>query len=187
MASNNHVKKARQGVTYVLARGVSRGGLKPEEIGVELSRIYAEKGELKTKTVVDEARPDGAVLHPVFEWQDSIAGEKYREWQARDLIRSIQIVNKATNVAAHVYVNVPSPTAKEKAGTYEPVSVVVNNPDKFVRALSSAQARLDAAQGAIDELRSAGKESDISADRMAALSIAAMALQTARDAVSSIH
>jgi hypothetical protein len=187
MASNNRVKKAKQGVTYVLARGVSRGGLKAEEIGEELSRIYAERGELKTKTVVDEARPEGAVLHPVFEWQDSIAGEKYREWQARDLIRSIQIVNKETKAPTHVYVNVPSPMAKDKAGTYEPISVVVNNPDKFVRALSAAQTRLDAAQRAIDDLRSAGTESDISADRMAALSIAAMALQTARDAVSSIH
>jgi hypothetical protein len=57
----------------------------------ELTAIYRKRGELTPQSVVDEARPDGAPLHSRFEWDDSIAGEKYRIVQAQHLIRAVKI------------------------------------------------------------------------------------------------
>jgi hypothetical protein len=57
----------------------------------ELTAIYRKNGELTPQSVVDEARPETAPLHSRFEWDDSIAGEKYRIVQAQQLIRSVRI------------------------------------------------------------------------------------------------
>ena len=69
-----------------------RGKIDPQIAGEELERIRKRDGCVKTKIVVDEARPEKAPLHPEFEWNDSQAAELYRENQAMRLIRSIRIV-----------------------------------------------------------------------------------------------
>lgn len=56
-----------------------------------LTNHYKKYGELNPQIVVDEARPQGAPLHDRFEWDDEIAGEKYRLVQAQQMIRSVQI------------------------------------------------------------------------------------------------
>jgi hypothetical protein len=57
----------------------------------ELTAIYRKRGELTPQSVVDEARPEGAPLHSRFEWDNDIAGEKYRIVQAQQLIRAVKI------------------------------------------------------------------------------------------------
>ena len=58
----------------------------------QLQTIYDQRGELTPRLVVDEARDDDHPLHTRFEWDDSVAGEKYRHVQAQQLIRSVRIV-----------------------------------------------------------------------------------------------
>ena len=57
-----------------------------------LSAIYETHGLLTPKVVVNEARSPSHPLHDRFEWDDSVAGEKYREQQAAELIRSVKVV-----------------------------------------------------------------------------------------------
>jgi len=57
-----------------------------------LQAIYDERGKLTAPLVVAEARDPEHPLHSRFEWDDSVAGERYREVQARELIRSQRIV-----------------------------------------------------------------------------------------------
>lgn len=186
--ANRRVAAAKKAV-FALRGRASVGGVKPHEIGSELARIYEEHGAITTKAVVNAARPEVAPLHPAFEWDDNKAGEAYREYQARNLIRMVEIVKtddagEAKQVQA--YAHIPSQT-KERSGSYEPISVIVNQPDKFVIALSALQSRVDSAKSALDDLKAAAEESTISADRMTSLTIAAMAMQTARDAVLRIQ
>jgi hypothetical protein len=51
-----------------------------------LESIRDESGTLSPRLVVDAARDPQHVLHNRFEWDDSIAGEKYRISQARELL-----------------------------------------------------------------------------------------------------
>jgi hypothetical protein len=54
----------------------------------ELERIMASHdGMLYPKDVVDFARDESTELHKRFEWDDDVAGENYRIWQARQIIR----------------------------------------------------------------------------------------------------
>ena len=57
----------------------------------ELTAIYRKNGELTPQSVVDEARQEGAPLHSRFEWNNDIAGDKYRIVQAQQLIRAVKI------------------------------------------------------------------------------------------------
>lgn len=52
-----------------------------------LEAIRIKHGDLNDLIVVDEARDPKHPLHHRFEWDDSIAGERYRLSQARELLR----------------------------------------------------------------------------------------------------
>ncbi|RPH38323.1 hypothetical protein EHM92_00130 [bacterium] len=53
----------------------------------ELKRIADEhEGKLLPGDIVDEARNTRSPLHSKFEWDDTEAAERYRLWQARQLI-----------------------------------------------------------------------------------------------------
>lgn len=61
--------------------------------GEELERIRVfNNGRLDSKAVVDASRPKTAPLHPVFEWNDKKAAEKWRMDQASHMIRHIDVV-----------------------------------------------------------------------------------------------
>jgi hypothetical protein len=57
----------------------------------QLQTIYDERGELTPQVVLDVARDDAHALHARFEWDDAVAGEKYRLVQAHELIRSVKV------------------------------------------------------------------------------------------------
>ena len=65
-------------------------------VGETLEQIEARSGALHPGAVVDEARPNASPLHPLFEWDDSNAAEKYRLHQARQVISSV-VVSRVDN------------------------------------------------------------------------------------------
>lgn len=77
-------------------RFVGREGRFSDEVaqvyGEELERIRTDHGKITTKIIVEESRSSSNVLHDCFEWDDSVAGEKWREQQANDIIRNVMEV-----------------------------------------------------------------------------------------------
>lgn len=49
------------------------------------------------KEIVDKARDESTELHSMFEWNDDIAAEKYRETQAHRIVCSLSIVKVGLN------------------------------------------------------------------------------------------
>lgn len=65
----------------------------PVTISDELREIQSlHGGSLRPRHVVEYARNPETLLHSKFEWDDSIAGQQYRLWQARQVIRLELIV-----------------------------------------------------------------------------------------------
>jgi hypothetical protein len=56
----------------------------------ELRRIEKKYGYVAPWMLVKEAEPEGHPLHDEFEWDDAIAGNLYREDQARTIIVSVE-------------------------------------------------------------------------------------------------
>lgn len=163
----------------------SRFAVDAETAGSELDRIQQENGVVTPAAVVDAARPDEAPLHPAFEWRDPVAAEKYRTWQARNLIKSVTVVRPEHGPSpSPVYVHVPSQTN----GGYQPVSIVVQRPDMFAAAIADLQKRLQSAHDSLESVKkTASEQPETDADRMARIALAAQALQTASAAVSALH
>jgi hypothetical protein len=122
--------------------------------GEELKRIHAERGKLTAKDVVDESRPDDAPLHPAFEWRDQVAAEEYRQIQALNLIKVVEVIQPAADEQKPepAYVKVAS-----KPALYEPPAKVVKTPQLFESAFLQACERLRAAERAMEQLQEIAK------------------------------
>lgn len=101
--------------------------------GEEIERIYHKRGQCGAADVVDESRPESAVLHPCFEWNDPVAAELWREQQARSIINCIVTVSEtkkgeAVEVRAFPHVS----------DTYRPLDVVLKSVDMETEMRESA-------------------------------------------------
>lgn len=129
-------------------------GVKPETAVEEIRRLEKSFGMATPKNVVAIARPKTAPLHPAFEWEDSIAGEKYREHQASQLIRAVHVVCEETKAdvgCAFVRVVVEDEDGEKRSG-YISVERVADRDDQFASALQALTACLRSAQKAVVDL-----------------------------------
>ena len=115
-------------------------------VGETLEEL-AQTGELTSARLLDVSRPEDAPTHNLFEWNDSVAAERYRLQQATVAINSVevQIVNEstATAISQAAFVNVIS-KAPARTGEFAPIDV----------ALSDANMRNALLQNALKELQS---------------------------------
>ena len=110
-------------------------------VAAEVMDMLAEENRLNTKELVDVSRPDDAPLHCEFEWDDSIAAEKYREEQAGALIRHLTVRIEANNqeFPTRQYFMV-----QKEVNTYEPITVILKDEDKSAMLLDQAKSELQA-------------------------------------------
>lgn len=107
-------------------------GVDAQTAGEEIERIHRKHGQLSPADIVEESRRESAPLHGVFEWRDREAAEKYRQVQARELLRAIVTVDSTVSerepVRAFVHV---------RQG-YQPMELVVKHPDQLEELKASA-------------------------------------------------
>lgn len=99
--------------TKIVARKLS---LKQSKIvASELRKIEQEYSVITPAIVVERAAPPRNPLHGYFEWDDSVAAEQYRLWQARQLIAKVYIVpsDAPASEPVRAFVNVYDETDNE--------------------------------------------------------------------------
>lgn len=118
-----------------------------QPIGERLAFIRECPGGLTPRTVVEDARPDEALLHPYFEWLDDVAAEQWRQHQARHLISAVAVVVESTSdepVRARAFVSIQD---DEDASTrYEPLATVLNDTALYAQVCRRACTELEAFQ-----------------------------------------
>ena len=120
--------------------------VKAQTVGEQLEAIQQKNGQITAHLVVDQARPISSPLHPIFQWDDEQAAEQYRLHQARNLIRSIEVV-KPEGINEPVYVHVKAVEA------YLPIRSVVKNADLYESTRNSAEKRLAEAALSLSQLK----------------------------------
>ena len=115
-------------------------------VGKEFEKIEKKDGTITKESVVETAKSEKNPMHELFEWDDEIAGEKYRIHQAGYLIR--MLVKVAANEPGEevkkpirAFVSV-KPTSYTKKGEFI---------DTF-KALSQEDTRKVVLQNALKEL-----------------------------------
>jgi hypothetical protein len=111
------------------------GKLSPQTVGERLEKIRAGS-QLTAETVVEDARPPEAALHPAFEWDDTVAAEEFRKAQARQLIGAVVVAVNSDEperlIRAFVVVN--------EAGedSYEAIAMVMEDANLRQQVLARA-------------------------------------------------
>lgn len=142
----------------------SRITLDPQAVGREIEALQTKYPEgITPETVVTHARDKRSPMHEFFEWDDSLAGAKYRLDQARYLIRHIVIteIEEAPKVAskpirAFVSVQRTLPNGKEKSG-YMGVREALSDNDIRAQLLRRALGELKAWQVRYNEMAELAK------------------------------
>lgn len=96
------------------------------DLRAELLAIREQAGRLTPLAVVEAATPEDHPLHHRFEWDDKVAGHKYRLAQARELIRIVRerYVDKAGgSESVRFFHAIPD----EQGMAYQPLEDVVEN------------------------------------------------------------
>jgi hypothetical protein len=160
-----------------------------------LKHIQTRDGSIQAQAVVDEARPKDNPIHPAFEWRDKLAAEEHRRWQARQLVRSIRVIDApATDRPPDVvHVQVTSPAfvfaghgnEDKPAGYYSSVTVL-SDMDLFDRAMNEALQKLRSAERSVEELKALAEKSE-QRETLTALTIALTSLSVAAAAIREVR
>lgn len=97
--------------------------------------------DVQAEQVLDKARSEDTELHKCFEWDDGIAGEKYRLWQARNVICML-VIEEEEPPTDRPEIRIFHTTEKKKG--YKPVQVIVKQQDEYAKLLERAWAELRA-------------------------------------------
>lgn len=94
-------------------------------VGETLDKL-AETGTITSQALLDVSRPDSAPTHNLFEWDDTIAAERYRLQQATIAINAIEIEMGETKTPQVAFVNVTH-KAPKTIGTFVPINVALSD------------------------------------------------------------
>lgn len=170
--------------TYRYRDGQQIKGVAAEHTYEELMRITDKnEGVLSPRAIVDESKPADAVLHPAFEWNNARAADSWRLHQARQIARSVYIVEPATDEApkqeAPAFFHI-------QRSEYRPTEQVIRRPDLFEQAIEQLHQKFAAAERAIKELERAA-EGTADHDRLAAIALAVQGFEAVRQALAIIR
>ena len=114
----------------------------PAQVAYDTIHGLYQQGKKSAKDLVDASRPETAPLHKMFEWDDTVAAEKYRENQGREIIRHIIEIpdteeEKQTMPIVRAFFQID-----EATNDYEPTYVIMRDDEKRERLLKIAKAEL---------------------------------------------
>jgi hypothetical protein len=118
--------------------------MKSSETILALRAIAAKHNNvLKPEDVVEAARPKTSPLHDRFTWDDNVAAEQYRLWEARQLIRTtIQYIEiGGEEKRCRVFCSL-TPDRTEEGGGYRETTAVLSNKKYRAQLLADAYAEM---------------------------------------------
>lgn len=130
----------------------SRHKVKAPAAFAELERIREIEGDTITpQAIVDASRPEDAVLHPEFEWDDTAAANEWRKEQARSIVQAIEVVESDGSLEHRSPAMVS--VVVEGARGYQPTSVAFEDADSAEFVIGEALAALANWKRRYDALR----------------------------------
>ena len=109
----------------------------------ELEKIRkANRGVLKPRQIVNAAARKAHPLHDSFEWDDTKAGDEYRLWQARHLIRVCVVMLNGNEKPVRTYVSMMDDRTTTGGG-YRHLVDVMSDEESRMQLLSEALSDLN--------------------------------------------
>ena len=125
---------------YVASKGAPFKSENCQAYGEYLSEIQKKEGIITPVIIVKKAKAKKSVLHNYFEWDNSIAGQKYRIHQARSLINHIEVKiireNKPDEKIKMFHNIKVVPESKDRG--YVSLQAVLDSPDYHNQVIAQA-------------------------------------------------
>lgn len=113
---------------------------------------------LTPKTLLDANRDMDTPLHDYFEWDNDVAAEKYREEQARYIIRSLVVIPQDTEPEVRAFQSI---ILENDDNVFEHVNTIVKREDLTAQMLEKAKKELYAFQTKYNSLRTYTELSEV--------------------------
>lgn len=111
------------------------------DAGIVYQEIQTLGESYSPEDIVELARNPQTELHKCFDWDDSIAAEKWRKHTARLICCSLQVVIEKENTEPVTYRLIQNDRSEQ---AYKPVTLTVRNDDEYGRLLRQAKMELKA-------------------------------------------
>ncbi len=113
-----------------------------QKVGEELEKIE-ELETLSNKSVLTYARENkNSELYKCFEWDNGIAGEKYRLIQASNIISSISfVVNEKPVEKQKIYYSVK--TEEKNVNTFKNIKGILNDDNEYEKLCNKAKKEIE--------------------------------------------
>ena len=122
-------------------------GADPQKVANE---IFSISDEPTKKQIVDMARDENSEMHELFEWNDDVAAEKYREEQAGWILRHLKVTfikgdsaEEKTEISTKIPVRMFYGNPVEKSG-FASIVKIMGNSDMYNALLERARMELRA-------------------------------------------
>ena len=109
----------------------------------DAQKVYEELGDtsITPEEVLEKARKKRSELHKCFEWDDSVAAEKFRLQQARQIIQMLVITPRSEDdEPVRVY------QISSEKNVYQSTRLILQQPDEYAQLLKRAKMELFAIQ-----------------------------------------
>lgn len=128
------------------------------QVAGEVCAELEKKGMLTAKDLVEVSRPEDAPLHEEFEWDDAEAAEKYRVYQARNVINSIKVVHEEDEEETATRNDVRAFfTLKRDEPQYESITIILSDEEKYNELMKVAIRELMAFEKKYAKIKELGK------------------------------
>lgn len=158
MATYQWGKRGKNGLLWGSTGGPYRAVTDPQIVGEELDRLRHSAAGLTKSSLVEASKPDDAPLHGCFEWDDAVAGDKFRHIQAGTLIQAVYVVldeSAAAPQTTRAFYSV-HPDDEDARGNsrYEPAATVLNDAALYAQICRRACAELESFQDRYSQFES---------------------------------
>lgn len=120
-------------------RDIHPGKGNAQAVGKEIEVLVKKYGHVTPRILVKEARRRSSAMHRLVEWDNTVAADAYREYQARLILCSLVTVVKCKGrepMEIRAFVNIGGERAK--SGEYIMMSVAMSEPDTAAEVLAKA-------------------------------------------------
>lgn len=128
---------------YSYAHGVA--GVPAQVAGEMMESIEERDGSVTPESFLEASRPEDSPTHGAFEWDDSIAAEKFRLSQSRHIINDIRvkIIREGDDAPKEKHIAFMNVTeGRHNKAEYKSMSIVMSNDDSREVVLKNAMQEL---------------------------------------------
>lgn len=117
-------------------------------VGERIEQLDKEYGEVTAQTLLDDARPEASVLHPLYEWNDTVAAEKYRLSQSGKILSElvaveVEIPDVPIEEPLRAFASI---SRKNEAGRYRPIVTIMSDTDMKKQVMDNCRAEIAAVE-----------------------------------------